>query len=72
MNPEKLEELRQEAKEEEYHNRRLLEDFDYAIEWIIGQYELDKVNETLWKAYQNMLDIGYDISYKEFLDEVIE
>ena len=69
---EMYEDMLREVKEEAYHNRRMAEDFDYAIRWIAYQYELPEASEKLWKAYNELTDIGYNISFKEFLDEVIE
>ena len=71
MLEEHYEEMRREAKEEEYHNRRMIEDFDYAIRCIAFQYDLPEASERLLKAYDELISIGYDISFTDFLDEVI-
>lgn len=64
-----MEEIKREMYEQEQHERKMAEDHEYALEWILdaNAYEIEKAQALLNIVSQELFDHGIDIKNWEIL-----
>ena len=74
MTREEMEELRQdmlaEARQEEIEEHKLRTDFDYAVETIVSNFELQEAYEQFEKAAKVLTDYGWEMSPLDVFNEL--
>ena len=68
-----MEEMKREMYEQEQHERKMLEDSEYALEWILDANadDIDKANEILNKVSKELFEAGIDIKDWQLLKDYV-
>ena len=68
---EKMEEMKREMYEQERHERKMAEDSEYAMEWILDANadDIDKAKELLNKVSKELFEVGIDLKDWEILKD---
>ena len=73
LRAEKLYEAKREMYAEMEHERKMAEDSEYALEYILDEYEsdIDKAKEILGKVSKELFEAGLDIKDWQILKEYL-
>ena len=68
-----MEEMKREMYIEMQHERKMAEDHEYTLEWVldVNAEEIEKAQELLNKVSQELFEYGIDIKDWEILKEYV-
>jgi len=70
LKQEMREDMLRESRMDEAHERQMHSDYEYAIEYVATQFNLDEALNPFIDALRELNEYGHEVSIHELVDEV--